>query len=272
MGQPLAVLPMYDWEGVRSATDDWWVCLRDTMREAGLEAPDSLDRSLSPLEAWRSPDLMFGQTCGLPFVTQLQACCSIIGTPVFAPAEGEQTLPAGSYNSVIVVRANDPRDGLAGFRGAVAAVNGTDSLSGSMALLELVATEMGDGRFFRSITATGSHAASITHVADGRADIAAIDCTTWRLAQRHLPETTALRVLTRTASAPALPYVTAKGHDVELLADAVEQALAEVSTETKSALGLVGFEKTSRSDYSGLEKRHRATRSIATAHGLKRNG
>ncbi len=268
MGQPLAVLPMYDWDAMRDATGDWWSCLRDAVREAGFEAPKALDRSLRSLDAWRSPNLLFGQTCALPYVTHLQAHCDIIGIPVFAPANGQPTLPAGSYNSLVVIRKNDPRDRLADFREAVAAVNGVDSLSGSMALLELVATEMGNARFFQSITATGSHAASIAQVADGRADIAAIDCTTWALAQRHLPAARMLRVLTHTALAPALPYITAKGRNVEMLADAVERALAGVGPETKAALGLVGFERRTKSDYLGIEARHRATRAIAEAHGL----
>ncbi len=270
MGHPLAVLPMYDWLAVRSATDAWWSCLRDAMCEAGFDAPERLERSLSPMEAWRSPDLLFGQTCGLPFVTGLQDCCEIVGTPAFAPAEGDPPLPAGTYDSAVVVRADDPRNELASFRGATAAVNGTNSLSGSMALLELVGGQMGHGRFFDTVVTAGSHAASIARVADGRADIAAIDRTTWRLARRHLPAASKLRVLTRTVPAPALPYITAKGHDVKGLANAVDAALAELGHEARSALGLAGFVHTTAADYADLARRHDGTRAIAAAHGLKR--
>ena len=245
------------------------VLLKDVrLRETGFDAPENLDRGLSQMEAWRSPDLLLGQTCGLPYVTRLQDRCSIIGAPIFAPAEGEPTLPPGTYQSVVVVRADDPRTSLAEFQRSTAVMNGMDSLSGSMALLELVADEIGQNRFFGTIIASGSHAASMAYIADSRADIAAIDCTTWRLAQCHLPAASALRVLTRTLPAPALPYITARGRDVTRLAEAIELALSRVGEEAKSKLGLSGFCRMTEADYSGLKTRHRATSIIAEAHGL----
>ncbi|HHX89588.1 MAG TPA: PhnD/SsuA/transferrin family substrate-binding protein, partial [Paracoccus sp.] len=55
---------------------------------------------------------------------------------------------------------------------------------------------------------TGGHRASVLAVAAGRADLAAIDCRAWALAQRHEPCARSLVVLGWTAARPGLPYVT----------------------------------------------------------------
>ncbi len=56
-------------------------------------------------------------------------------------------------------------------------------------------------------------------VADGAADVAAIDCVTHALLARHRPRALAgTRMLCRTAAAPAPPFVTRAGAAPELVA------------------------------------------------------
>ena len=64
------------------------------------------------------------------------------------------------------------------------------------------------GRFFAEVRVTGAHAASMAAVADGAADIAAIDCVTWAHLSRLEPTLAArLRVVAETPASPALPLV-----------------------------------------------------------------
>jgi ABC-type phosphate/phosphonate transport system substrate-binding protein len=91
------------------------------------------------------------------------------------------------------------------------------------------------GRFFGSVKESGSHVASLAMVADGAADVAAIDCVTHALLVRHRPEALdGTRVLGRTGSAPALPYVTAGAADEEMvrrLRTALFAALADAALD-----------------------------------------
>ena len=88
-------------------------------------------------------------------------------------------------------------------RGAVCAVNGLDSHSGTNALRGLVAPASREGRFFSEIKVTGTHAASIALVQNGEADVAAIDCVTHALIGRYRGEALkGTRVLGSGASRP----------------------------------------------------------------------
>ena len=63
-----------------------------------------------------------------------------------------------------------------------------------------------------------SHRNSIALVAQGQADLCAIDCVTFSLLQAHAPaELTYLRILAHTQSAPCLPYITGLSISPEIL-------------------------------------------------------
>lgn len=57
---------------------------------------------------------------------------------------------------------------------------------------------------------TGGHRASVVAVAQGRADVAAVDCRSWAMAQRFEPAARALAVVGWTARHKGLPFITAK--------------------------------------------------------------
>ena len=116
------------------------------------------------MAGWTDPGLVLGQTCGLPFVRELRGRVALVGAADY----GLPGCPPGWYRSAVVVRADDPREALAAFRGARLAVNGTDSQSGWGAILHHAAPLAEAGRFFGGVVVSGAHAASVPMVADGR--------------------------------------------------------------------------------------------------------
>ncbi|MBN9137423.1 MAG: phosphate ABC transporter substrate-binding protein, partial [Phyllobacterium sp.] len=59
------------------------------------------------------------------------------------------------------------------------------------------------------LVVTGGHRMVIEAVASGRADVAAIDCKSWALAQRHHEAASALIVVGWTGRRKGLPFVSA---------------------------------------------------------------
>ncbi len=223
----IAALPMYDRPELRSDTDALWAALRDALRARGIDAPDALTRDRDPWEVWQSPDLIFAQTCGLPFRARLHATVTLVATPDFALPG----CPPGHYNSVIIARdaavPAHPR----------LAVNDTLSQSGWAALHGwLTAQAILPG----PVTLTGAHAASARAVTDGSADLAAIDAQTWRQLTRAGAADPALEIA-RTDPTPALPYITAAANDPAPIRAALSDALAALPESTRAALDLHGI-------------------------------
>ncbi len=123
--------------------------------------------------------------------------------------------PAARARSIAALssgRAADPRRSLEAFRGAVAAVNGWDSNTGMNLFRATIAPVAGRAPFFASVVVTGSHLASLEAVADGRADLAAIDCVTYGLLKRLRPgliDRTA--IVAESPLSPGLPFIAAAG-------------------------------------------------------------
>lgn len=227
----IAALPMYDWPEVRAETDALWRAIAAALLAEGIEAPAELTRDRALMDLWTDPGLLFAQTCGLPFRTRLRDHVTLVGTPDF---DIEDT-PPGHYRSILVARAGTTGEFI-DFAGGLLAVNGTESQSG-WAAPQNQAAAMGFG--FTRILVTGAHVASAESVADGRADLAAIDAVTWRLITRYRPQTArALRIVTRTAPTPGLPYVTSKSRDPAPLARATAAGIAALAPPVREKLGL----------------------------------
>lgn len=227
----IACLPMYDWPEVGDATDRLWAAIRDRLRDRGIAAPGTLSRGPSLWEMWESPDLLLGQTCGMPLRTRLAGRVTLVATPDY----GLPDTPAGYYHSVFVARRDEAGE-VADFLDRVFAYNGQDSQSGWAAAKNHIAP----ARFRRTFHST-AHSQSAVAVASGRADLACIDAVTWRLIEAHRPAVAeALRVVARTAPTPGLPLITAPGRDPGPLADAVAEAVAALTAEDRDALGLRG--------------------------------
>lgn len=201
---------------------------------------------------WQSPDLLLSQTCGYPLVTQLPHVQTVGCFHYTAPGcEGIY------YRSFLVARESHTGNTLADFRGLRAVCNSADSQSGYNALRKMVAPLAVDGRFFAETFLSGSHRQSLIALAAGRAEIAAIDCVTLALLQRHEPELLAgLSVVGETPPAPGLPLITAGSTSPEtlsLLRDALKTLVTAPDYRAVCEAVLIGgFSEVSRQPYSLL--------------------
>jgi ABC-type phosphate/phosphonate transport system substrate-binding protein len=150
-------------------------------------------------------------------------------------------------------------------------INEHDSHSGMNALRALVAPVSRKGRFFSRVEISGSHTASVDMVRNGSADVAAIDCVTYALLQRHRPAAVVgARKLAMTQSAPALPYVTRAMADletVERMRAALFRAFADPGlAAARDSLLLKSIELVSASAYQRIT----AFQDLAVRHGFPR--
>lgn len=251
----VASLMMYDQPAmVQGANDAFWAAVRDRLASRGVDAPATLDRSGSHESYWLRPDLVFGQTCGYPYVHELKGKVRLVATPVFRYPGGDGARRA----SFIVVRDDDPASGIADLSGRRAAINDWLSNSGMNLLRVTVAPHARDGRFFSEVIVTGGHMRSIAAIREGRADVAAIDSITWGLHALHTPDTVAgMRIIGETPAGPGLPYITRLAtSDADVAA--MREVLAETIADPRNAgpldvLGLTGIEILSDADYAELE-------------------
>lgn len=228
----IASLPMYDFPDCRAANDRYWALIRDSLRSAGILAPDALTRDLPDyLAHWQRADLLLSQTCGYPFRAVLHGKVTLIGTPDF----GLAGCPPGYYQSVLVARITDARADVLDFKDAQFAYNEPMSQSGWAAPQNHAAAL---GFRFKAALQSGGHALSARAVIDGRADIAAIDAVTWGLLQRNFPVMSALRVVGRTEPTPCLPYIAARGIHPRVVFDAVAAGIAALTEDDRVTLGI----------------------------------
>ena len=251
----IAGLPMYDLPDLRWAQEVFWQQLADALRAEGFEeVPEALTRP-DDLEAfWRAPDLLFGQTCGYPLMTKLAGQVRVLATPVYDAPGCDGHL----YCSHIIARAAGEGRTLADFLGRRAVINGWDSHSGMNALRHSFAPlASGRARCFAELLVSGSHRGSMEAVADGRADIAAIDCVTYATvvaAEPALAER--LQILASSRRVPGLPFITRGDASDEAVADlrrALRVALAApAGVEARQALLLADVVDTNDDDYQAI--------------------
>jgi ABC-type phosphate/phosphonate transport system substrate-binding protein len=188
--------------------------------------PEDLDRET----LWRHPGLLLAQTCWGPMELGLAAEVEVVGQPSYDGIEGGQGI---FYSSAIVMRRPLPLfgrdDGPAPSDGAPAipldllrgrrfAFNSPDSMSGILALRrDLQAMGESLEALFPERIETGAHRASIVAVAEGRADVCAIDSRSWQLARRHEPKARELAVAGWTALRKGLPFITSRHTTPDLL-------------------------------------------------------
>ena len=247
---------MYDWPEVHDAVDALWSAIADCLRAAGIDAPTTLwryDGGATLDDLWTDPDLLVAQTCGLPVVDFLRGRIEVLGSL----DHGVEGCAPGDYRSVLVCRADDPAESLEGFRGRRAIVNSYESQSGYGALVTTVAPLAVDGRFFDELVDSGTHRFSLRAVADGRADLAAIDVVSWRLGLAHEPAVDDLRIVAWTEPTPGLPLVTgwAQAGLWETLNEAISAAVADLHVAVREPLHLYGYRPRPTSDYEVIAER-----------------
>lgn len=239
----IASLGMYDFGPTMDANDRLWALIRSGLMGRGIATPETLTRGEQAFwDAWQDPSLILSQTCGYPFRARLHGKVTYVGTPDF----GVEGCPAGYYRSVFVARADDPRQSLADFNGARFAYNEPLSQSG-WAAPQTHAAKLGLSLPPR--LQTGGHRLSGKAVAEGRADIAALDAVTFALMQASDPVVERLKVVAMTEPTPGLPYITAVGRDPQPIFDAVSEAIAALTRSDRGILQLKGFVRLPVSDY-----------------------
>jgi ABC-type phosphate/phosphonate transport system substrate-binding protein len=225
----IASLPMYDRPETAAANDALWQGIRAALGQG----PDKLTRDGDLWDHWLSPDLLLSQTCGYPYRARLHGQVTLVGSPVLDLPD----CPPGHYYSVFVARADDPRAEPQEFATARLAYNDALSQSGWAAPQNWAAAR---GFAFTNPIRSGAHRASALAVAEGHADIAALDALSWHLMQAYDPFTAGLRVLTHTDPTPALPFITALGRDADALRAALESAILALPADLRATLGLKG--------------------------------
>jgi ABC-type phosphate/phosphonate transport system substrate-binding protein len=235
---------MYDMSEVRSSLDSLWAGLVLHLKRQGLnDAPSQIQHDQNITDLWNDPDLWFSQCCGYDIVRRYDG----ILRPVATPHYGAPGCDGCDYASNVVVAEDCEADDVLEMFGARCVVNGLESHSGANALKALVAPRNRNGRFFSSVTVSGTHIASLEMIRKGTADVAAIDCVTYALLESYRPEALAgIRKLGRTYRAPAVPYITRCGVDsekIERFQTAILNAFADPHlTVTRQALYLKNIE------------------------------
>lgn len=233
------MLGMYDLPALRQANDRFWQGIR---AQLGF-GPRYLTRDIGVMQVWQSPDLLFAQTCGMPFRTVLHPDVTLIGTPDY----GLPGCGPGQYRSALVARKDCHRQGLADFADARFAYNEAMSQSGWAGPMTHLTRA---GVQVAGLLETGGHRASAVAVAEGRADMAGLDALSWALLCEHESDVTAgLRVIETTAPTPTLPYITATGRDAVAIATAIRAAISGLSEADRRALHLVGLVDIPAADY-----------------------
>lgn len=232
------MLGMYDRPETAAANDRLWQGIRENL---GF-GPCELTRDMDFFDIWRAPDLLFAQTCGMPFRLGLYRQVQLVGTPDY----GLPDCPPGFYNSVIVARRDAGDTSLAQLCRGVFAYNEPVSQSGWAApMVHLQALGLAAHETLR----TGAHVASARAVADGQADFASLDALTWALIQRYDGFAETLQVVARTKPTPTLPFITGSAQSADFVRSATATAIAALSDQDRATLCLKGLIEIPISDY-----------------------
>jgi len=237
----IAALPMYDRPETAEANDRLWQGIRKYLGYG----PARLTRGRDVWEVWESPDLLLGQTCGLPYRARLFGNVTLVGTPDYRLGG----CPPGYYRSAIVMRADDPRSSLEDLAAGTLAYSDPMSQSGWAAPQAHLAAR---GLRPAKLVETGSHDASARAVAAGRADYAAIDAVSWAMIARWDDFATDLRVLEETKPTPGLPFITAHGTEAPALFSAIDKAISAMSPSDRDILLLDGLVEIAPETYRAL--------------------
>lgn len=248
----IASFPMYDRPETRPAWNRYWELVshdyaawRKTTRRDLPEIDATLTWAAEGADHWLREDLALSQTCSLPYRTRLHGKVTLLGAFDF----GLPGCAPGYYNSVLVMRADDPRHDPGNWSDLTFAYNAADSQSGWAAAYEHLSRI--EAIPARGIV-TGSHHASATAVAEGRADLASLDAQTHRLLSRYAPFMAGLVEVGRTAPTPGLPLITARGWDANELWASLISAHEALPEADRTLLDLHGLTAIHRDCYTDL--------------------
>lgn len=234
-----AALPMYDLPEMREETTGYWAQILLGLKSRGAEPlvdfyhPKTDDETDALL---RHPRLLLSQTCWGPISCGVAPELHILAQPDFSPFAGGI---GPLYRSAIIATgrgpnltppktgdANLPVEAMIGKR---LAFNDRVSLSGYLGVTADMTAATGSRKaFYSQALHSGGHRHSVQMVADGIADIAAIDCKTWDLVQRFDDAAKNVRVIGWTQARKGLPLV---------CSPTLDDALKSILTDTLLDLG-----------------------------------
>lgn len=233
----IASLPMYDRAETAAANDRFWALIRDGLGARGIDAPAKLRRGDADLMPhWLAPDLVLSQTCGFPYRARLHDKVQLVGTPDY----GVEGCPPGHYRSILIARADDPRDRFEDFDATPIAYNDGLSQSGWAAAQNMAARL---GLTLPAGLRTGSHRASFLAVAEGHAALAAIDAVTFSYLSEFDAALDRVKIVGATDPTPGLPYICAPGLDAAAILAAVGEAIPMLPPADRDILRLKGVLK-----------------------------
>lgn len=259
-----ACLPWYDLSELRAATDALWARIASELNAGGIAGvPRALDRALHYEDQWDSGSLLLGQACGYDVAIAYTHQLQLVATPCYAidGCEGP------TYRSFVVVRADSAVDSVEALRGSRCLINTPTSHSGMNVLRSLIAPLAHNGRFFSSAIVSGAHETSLELLRAKEADVAAIDCVTYGLLQRARPALLeGTRVIHRTVSVPAPPYVTSASTPAPIVAGlraAIAKAVAD--PVISEPLSIAGIEALTLEDYASIAELEREADALGYA-------
>ena len=132
-------------------------------------------------------------------------------------------------------------------------MNGEDSQSGFHVFSELTKASAIEQIPAERRFVTGSHRASVAAVANGEAQLAAIDAISFAMAKRYDPEITSqVSIIGHSIPKPGLPLITSKAQseNLPLLFGAVEKALSRLDKDTREALMIQSIVPANDTDYT----------------------
>lgn len=248
---------MYDWPETSAALDALWLQIRVELQQVGIDAPQALQHVEKQMPLWSSPDLMIGQTCGWPYANQLRGRV----VPFARFDYGLEGCPAGMYQSIYI--GQSPQDarfiatasGLNGLEKV--AVNGDDSQSGFHVFSEISGKAAALSIPPAKRVISGAHRNSIKLVADGAAQIAAIDAIAFALAKRYDPETVGkVSILGTSEAKPGLPLITSLKFETRTdeLYHAVKRSVQKLEPDTLNTLMIKDVVPARDQEYSVFAK------------------
>ena len=204
----VVTLPMYDLPEVADATTALLDALANELTRAGWPTRPSTNKPgdhRDHIAHWLDPSTALSQSCGLPYVEELDGRVAIVGTLQWHGIVDDR----GHYRSKVVVAADHRAGSLADLCGARPVVNGRESLSGWCSLGVALASVADDPSFVAPFVVAGSHIESLQRLRSGTADVTSVDPATYRLLERHRPDAlVGTRVLTDGPRIPATPLIT----------------------------------------------------------------
>ncbi len=206
-------------------------------------------------------DAVFG--CGLPYVwkaAESAPSVALLAAPVM-PAARYHDQPI--YYSDVIVRADSALHTFDDLRGATFAYNQAISFSGYVLPRHHLLETGRPADFFGRSVATGSHAASMDWVEDGRADTAAIDSVVFDMEMAQRPERqAALRVIESLGPAGMPPVMAStrlsEAHRGNLTAALLDMHARPEGRAILERGGVRRFARVTDRNYDGIRQRLRA--------------